>query len=142
MAWSSLNVYTRYKAFASGSSLTPADMNAIQDEYGQKFTPQAWQSLAISFFTTSLVYMKDSLGFVHFRGDVMTTTNPAAAIGQTIGTLPAGYRPGATISISVSPITGTIPKPVTITTAGVMTCGQTMSDASNMSWNATFLAEN
>jgi hypothetical protein len=57
---------------------------------------QAWQTISISgtnITTTNVGYFKDSLGVVHFRGDLIPVTNTVAD-GTTIGTLPAGYRPG------------------------------------------------
>lgn len=50
---------------------------------------QAWQTLTPSTgtVTTALGYMKDTLGFVHLRGQVNLPSTGAFA------TLPAGYRP-------------------------------------------------
>jgi hypothetical protein len=55
---------------------------------------QAWQSLVLTGFASVLPYYKDSLGIVHFRGDANVAASPGA--GSTLGTLPAGYRPGTT----------------------------------------------
>jgi hypothetical protein len=55
---------------------------------------QVWQSIVLAGFTAGIAYYKDSLGMVHFRGDSIPTTGSSA--GATLGTLPAGYRPGTT----------------------------------------------
>jgi hypothetical protein len=67
------------------NALTVAKMAAIPA--GQ----QAWQTVTLSngSATTTPGYMKDSLGFVHLKGQINLTGNVA------MFTLPSGYRPGA-----------------------------------------------
>lgn len=57
---------------------------------------QAWQTVAPSLGTWSapLAYMKDALGFVHFRGDDMTLSGSSITNGFVFVTMPVGYRPG------------------------------------------------
>lgn len=47
-------------------------------------------------------YMKDSLGFVHFRGLAKNSTGAAntPTVNQLIFTLPAGYRPAQTMRVA------------------------------------------
>lgn len=54
---------------------------------------QAWQTVAMTGagFTGTVRYMKDSLGFVHIRPDVFSTSGVGSG---TAFVLPAGYRPG------------------------------------------------
>lgn len=67
-------------------------------------TQQAWQSMtATAGVSGSIWYMKDSLGFVHFRGD--SYTNLAYTAAATVFTLPAGYRPVAQGQWLVSGVT-------------------------------------
>lgn len=110
-------------------------------------TQQAWQTVALTGFPTyNLVYYKDSLGTVHFRGDLQLTGGSPPANGATICTLPAGYRPGVTIllPIIVQSVGGGV-NLIQITTAGVITnaSGATLSAATNYSFGTChFRAEN
>jgi hypothetical protein len=146
MPWDSLNVYTRYKAAAPGGSWTPADMNAIQDEYGQKFTPQAWQTIALSgggvFTPANLSYYKDSLGRVHIRSENIAFTSSITS-GTTICTLPAGYRPGVKGTFAVSNGAGF--RLITIDTTGVVQVTSQFTapgDSPFVLLSANFRAEN
>lgn len=144
MAWNALNVYTRYKTWAAGEAFTPAQINAIQDEYGNKFTPQAWQVQAIAGANvtgTNVDYMKDALGFVHMRGDLISTTG-AVGDGTAIGTLPAGYRPGTTQYFAAA---GSRAVMLSVSAGGVITVVQGLAGAGATTFalsSICFLAEN
>ena len=65
---------------------------------------QAWQTIALTGFVSPglLSYYKDSLGIVHFQGNVIRASlgSPPTA-GATLCAMPAGYRPGATIVLPI-----------------------------------------
>jgi len=66
------------------------------DKSGKIGPTQAWQNFTYSGAWASLSsaqYMKDALGFVHFRGVVYLPTGAPTA-GDPIFTMPAGYKPG------------------------------------------------
>lgn len=85
---------------------------------------QAWQTISISgtnITTTNVGYFKDSLGIVHFRGDLVPVTN-SVTDATVIGTLPAGFRPGTT-SPQYFPYarqTGASAGTLTVTSAGAI----------------------
>jgi hypothetical protein len=83
---------------------------------------QAWQMLTLSRFTSQLAYMKDSLGFVHARADILTT-NAQVNSGDVLGTFPAGYRPGTDIILLgfTGSGGGGVVSPIKVTSAGVIT---------------------
>src|SRR6266545_444609 len=61
----------------------------------------SWQQITItpaqgSFSPSTLDYRKDGMGFVHLKGETRTVTTTGTGT-STIGTFPAGYRPGVTI---------------------------------------------
>lgn len=113
---------TDLRTFLNGGTIdstnTTAGPGVIQ-------TAQAWQTLALTGFTTSLSYMKDGFGFVHLRTDALTTTGSPPGAAATIGTLPAGYRPVNTQYFSLVRTDGTVPSSVqplwSISSAGVIT---------------------
>lgn len=81
---------------------------------------QAWQSLPLAGFTTSLSYFKDSLGNVHLRGDALTVGGATVNSGNTLATFPAGYRPGTTIYRAALMHSGGGIGVLSITSAGVL----------------------
>ena len=63
---------------------------AVDDKYANK-TQEAWITPTLINGTTgSIKYMKDTLGFVHFKGSI-TTAIPA--FSDNVMLLPIGYRP-------------------------------------------------
>jgi hypothetical protein len=88
---------------------------------------QAWQTIALgggpTYSPTTLAYFKDSLGMVHLRGDVITTSVAGASAGATLCTLPAGYRPVTSQRFTFIHLNGTtyLGSAITISTAGVVT---------------------
>jgi hypothetical protein len=109
--------------------------------------PQAWQIIAwggTAAFTASLRYYKDALGIVRCRGDILTASGTLSA-GGTLGTLPAGYRPGTTQRFMVAKVTSGTPglALVDITTGGVVTAVSSIAVSDTYSFSGIqFRAEN
>lgn len=105
---------------------------------------QAWQTVAWSAgFPGNLTYMKDSLGFVHIRGDEHTTTGITAAAGLV--TMPANFRPGSTQTFHAMrcEAAGNTPLPITITAAGVLVFKTTVGAGPVFSFGSVYYrAEN
>ena len=109
--------------------------------------PSSWHTLAISatnFPGGNLAYYKDALGIVRVRGDVFTATTGAVSGGATLGTLPAGFRPGTTQVFTLLEATGSVSqRPVQVTTAGVISVPAGLAASSSYSFGAVhFRAEN
>jgi hypothetical protein len=86
--------FTDVRTFLNGGNIDSTNLAAGPTLLA---TQQAWQTLAVSctnWAGGNLAYFKDSLGIVHFRGDQFVASTGAVSTGATIGTLPAGYRPG------------------------------------------------
>lgn len=110
------------------------------DEIPLANSQQAWQALALTGGAT-LHYYKDTMGFVHLRNEpwVFSSTVP---VNTALGTLPAGYRPGA---VGVNAVVWTIPAAgsfslpsaqgsFSVTAAGVVTWSSGNSLASNVTY--------
>jgi hypothetical protein len=126
------------------AKITDGDVTAAKIE-----DQPAWSTVSISgsgITTTSLGYYKDSLGVVHFRGDIVPNTG-AVANGTALGTLPAGSRPGTNGAGGSQsfPLLGDRIAYCTISTAGVitLTAGLGAAGAGNILFSGiTFRAEN
>lgn len=70
--------------------------------------------------STTVGYLKDSLGFVHLKGVVQA---PAAGVNSTVFTLPVGYRPGQAVEFAAKYWNGAVNTlgSVNVSTAGVVT---------------------
>jgi hypothetical protein len=90
---------------------------------------QAWQTANFTFGSwnlAGLVYYKDSLGFVHVRGDeVQCITNPGTS---TFATFPGGSRPGNTQMFFAIRRTTGAHIPIEVTSAGAVRCVTALSD--------------
>lgn len=76
----------------SSSAITAAKLTSLPAGQEAWITP----TLSLGTATTATGYMKDSLGFVHLRGQVNVSGT------GNIFTLPAGYRPGTYKEYGVS----------------------------------------
>lgn len=90
-------------------------------------TQQAWQTLT-GINGIVIHYFKDTLGNVHLRQELQAVVAPGVPVNTAFATLPAGYRPGATIygvAMVVAPSgSSTTPSPkaaIALSTAGAMT---------------------
>ena len=81
-----------YQVPTSGiaESAVTANKIEVQQTWQTPALQNGWVNYGSPFDTAG--YMKDSLGFVHLKGLVKSGT-----LGQTIFTLPVGYRPTATL---------------------------------------------
>lgn len=73
-------------------------------------TAQAWQTTALSGLTWTapalLSYYKDQIGMVRLRNEALPYTGTFPAGTTTIGTMPAGYRPGVKIYGNIAELPG------------------------------------
>lgn len=142
-----VNAFIAIQTFVNGANFGTAQIEALAITTGllaanavtaaKIEAQQAWQALTISgtgIPSQTLNYYKDSLGLVHFRGD-MFTSNANTPNGTTFGTMPAGYRPGVTIHLFGAFNGGTgssFPIMFSISTAGVLTM-----EAGAFAWSTT-----
>lgn len=111
---------------------------------------QAWQTLAFtSGLSGNLAYYKDSLGIVHFRGD--PHTGVTLGIGNAMGTMPAGYRPGIAVRFPMAIGTAwagsgvSSPPSIEIGSDGVLKASDVLTGTSGLSWSVgavSYRAEN
>lgn len=80
----------RTRAKVTSDKIDWTDVATNQDSWHNPTLQNGWVNFGSGF--QSVGYMKDSLGFVHLRGVVKSGT-----VDQAIFTLPAGYRPIATV---------------------------------------------
>jgi hypothetical protein len=105
------NQWDIWKYLVTGDMLPP-----IYNTFNQ-YAPKAQEDF-VQLGSSGLWYMKDTIGFVHFRG---STTWPGGG-GMNFGTLPVGYRPVTTQQfwVSVEQTNGT-DIVMTVTTSGAVT---------------------
>lgn len=102
-------------AAIAGSKLADGSVTAAKVE-----AQQAWQTIALAGFTGNLAYYKDSLGIVHFRGDIQTVGASNTVSGATLATVPAGYRPSQTVYFTLQRLNISTTATVYVTGAGVV----------------------
>lgn len=96
----------------------------------------SWANVGSGFATAA--YLKDPLGFVHLQGTVN-----GGATNTSIFTLPAGYRPGATIAPAYGINTASVGQNLQISTGGSVTPEFAGGGTQHVSLDSiTFLAEN
>ncbi|WP_107942980.1 phage tail protein [Metasolibacillus fluoroglycofenilyticus] len=97
-------------------------------------TPQnGWQQPMEQYMR--LQYIRDSLGIVHVRGEILG----GAIIKDTIiTTLPVGYRPTSTIPIQVIRANDASFCPIQINSRGEITIMQSLSATSTLRFNSNF----
>lgn len=110
----------------------------------------AWQTIALTgvvWSPVNLSFYKDAMGVVRLRPEAFTTVAeiPASA---TIGTLPAGYRPGVLSYLTLWNVPGSTPEWVSVDVDGTMKYvggGQGVGGgqiAGTQVFNGNFKAEN
>lgn len=93
---------------------------------------QSWQTLTLGGGTwspTTLAYFKDTIGMVHFRGDIIISPGSTIAATTTLGTLGSDYRPGVITRLDLSPALQ-----IDISTGGVITNVSSITASSALSF--------
>lgn len=135
------NALSALQTFVNGTNFGTSQIEALAVTAAKIEAQQAWQFITLTGGTLTwdnnqLAYMKDSLGFVHFRGEPHSTTGGSSAAGNTFATLPAGFRPGVAIKVAIN---GSV---MDLTTGGIMSTQSTFSSGFTLAWMSSFRAEN
>ena len=96
-------------------------------------------SASTSFTGTGLTFYVFKYGNLGFISIASGTTNAALAANATMGTIPAGYRPNATIELLNTYGGGSTAQRIQIATSGIIKCTAALASGSNIRFSSAYI---